>query len=189
MRLFVAVDPGERLRADLATRLDTWRRLWDLKWVPPENLHLTLRFLGERPETHLAGLSDALAGVAAAHAPCEPVTGGLDVFPNWRRPRVLFLQNDGADALTALAADVGAALDARFPEASGDDRPFRAHLTLARIKRPLDRPDREALRALAAPSAHAWTVRELRLMESRLTPRGAVYAARGVFPLAGADGA
>ena len=49
MRLFVAVDPGERVRTHLATCLDTWRRMWDLSWVRSQNLHITLRFLGEQP--------------------------------------------------------------------------------------------------------------------------------------------
>lgn len=185
MRLFVAVDPGERLRADLATRLDTWRRLWDLGWAPPENLHLTLRFLGERPTSRLPALEAALDEAAAAHAPFDLASGGLGVFPDWRRPRVLFLQIVDAGSLAALADTVGAVIAAHVPDEPDDDRPFRAHLTLARIKRLLDRPDREALRALAAPPVHAWTVRGLSLVESRLTPRGAVYAARRVFPLAG----
>ncbi len=184
MRLFVAVDPGERLRADLATRLDTWRRMWDLNWVRPQNIHITLRFLGEQPADVLPVLDEALNDAADRITPFTLGTGDLGVFPNWNRPRVLFLQLVGDGALEALAAAVNEAIDARLPDGRDDNRRFRAHLTLARIKRPLDRLDREAIRAVAAPLCQPLDVRDFRLIESRLTPQGPIYAERRVFPLA-----
>jgi 2'-5' RNA ligase len=185
MRLFVAVDPGERLRGTLATALDTWRGRWDLNWVRPENLHVTLRFLGEQPATALPGLEAALARAAAAHAPFTVTSGGLGVFPGWRRPRVLFLQLVQADELKALAASVGAASAACLGEDPAQGRALRAHLTLARIKRPPGAAALAALRDLAPPDPHPVAVDDLRLIESRLTPGGALYDVRRVFPLAG----
>ena len=184
MRLFVAVDPGERLRADLATRLDTWRRMWDLNWVRPEHLHITLRFLGEQPAMALPLLDVALGEAAGRGAPFDLSTGGLDVFPDWRQPRVLFLQLVSDGHLEALARLVGESIDARLPSNLDANKTFRAHLTLARIKRPLDPHDREDLRTLAAPPPQTLGVRKIRLIESRLTPRGPIYAERMVFPLA-----
>jgi RNA 2',3'-cyclic 3'-phosphodiesterase len=189
VRLFVAVDPGERLRADLATRLDTWRRIWDLNWVRPQHLHITLRFLGEQPADVLPGLDEALADAADRITPFRLGTGELGVFPNWQRPRVFFLQLVDDGALEALAAAVNETIDARIPGGRDDNRRFRAHLTLARIKHPLDRPDREAIRAVAAPPFQSLDVRDFRLIESRLTPQGPIYAERRVFPLATAGSA
>jgi len=189
VRLFVAVDPGEHLCADLATRLDTWRRMWDLNWVRPQNLHITLRFLGEQPLDVLPVLDEALSDAADRITPFTLGTGDLGVFPNWHCPRVLFLHLTGDGALEALAATVNETIDARLPGGRDDARRFRAHLTLARIKRPLDRPDREAIRALAAPPFQPLDVRHFRLIESRLTPQGPIYAERRVFPLASAGSA
>ena len=177
MRLFVAVDPGEHLHAMLATALDTWRRRWDLNWVRPENLHVTLRFLGEQQECALPALDTALRRAAGAHAGFGMTSGGLGVFPGWSRPRVLFLQLVGDGELEALATSVNAAIDAC--------QMFRAHLTMARIKRALGPEDLEDLRSLVPPPPHPIAVREIRLIESRLTRHGPLYTERQVFPLAG----
>ncbi len=186
MRLFVAVDQGERLRSTLATALDTWRRRWDLNWVRPENLHVTLRFLGEQPEGALPALNAALRGAAGAHTGFAMVSGGLGVFPGWRRPRVLFLQLAGNGELEALARSVNTAIDERLGEDPARRQAFRAHLTLARIKRPLGATAIEDLRALAPPAPQPIPVREIRLIESRLGRHGPQYTTRRVFPLAGA---
>ncbi|MBU1675173.1 RNA 2',3'-cyclic phosphodiesterase [bacterium] len=186
MRLFVAVDPGERLRATLATALDTWRRRWDLNWVRPENLHVTLRFLGEQPERVLPALDGALRRAAGSRAGFAMSSGGLGVFPGWRRPRVLFLQLAGDGELEALATSVNEAIDARLGEEPPLRQAFRAHPTLARIKRPLGATDLDDLRNLVPPAPHPVAIREIRLIESRLTGRGPVYVERRVFPLAGA---
>jgi len=185
VRLFVAVDPGERLRATLATALDTWRPRWDLKWVRPANLHFTLRFLGEQPASVLPALEAGLARAAGAHAPFTATTAGLGAFPNWRRPRVLFLQLECADELAALAASVDAEAASCLAEDPAQGQAFRAHLTLARVKRPFGAGASAALRDLPPPAPHTLEVGEFRLVESRLTKRGPLYDDRRVFPLAG----
>jgi 2'-5' RNA ligase len=109
----------------------------------------------------------------------------LGVFPDAKKPRVLWCGTSGdIDKLAVLQkqleedfAGIG------FP---GEDRPFRAHLTLARIKDPRDVSGLgNALTKYATFFAGAFSVRELILFQSRLTPQGAVYTRLAAFPLAG----
>ena len=138
-RLFVAVplDAGatatiaalvERIRADRALQAPGER---DVRWVRMDGLHLTLRFLGPTPEADVPNVAEAVRRAAAKQDPFEVRIDGGGAFPNPRRPRTLWL------AVTHGTAELGSlarALD-RELVASGwasDDRPFRAHLTVAR---------------------------------------------------------
>lgn len=186
MRLFVAVDPGGRFRRELSTRLDPWRARLRVAWVAEPNLHVTLRFLGELPEAALPRLEAALRQAAAGHAPLCLRPGRVGAFPNLRAPRVLFLQMESGGALERLAAAVQVATDPLLPPDQRDSKPFRAHLTLARIKRPLAPSE---ARELAAVDAGAWEplpVGEVRLVRSVLGPAGPAYSEILAVPLAGA---
>ncbi len=183
MRLFVAVDPGERFRAELSTRLAPWRARLPIAWVRPENLHVTLRFLGDLPETALPGLAAALRATAAAQPAFALHPGRTGAFPDLRDPRVLFLHVGSGGALERLAAAVRAATDPLLPPGQRDDKPLRAHLTLARIRRPLAPAE---ARELAAVDAGAWPplpVRELRLVRSELGREGPTYTGLLAAPL------
>ncbi|MHB8078620.1 MAG: RNA 2',3'-cyclic phosphodiesterase [Candidatus Krumholzibacteriia bacterium] len=176
MRLFIAVDPGARFRAGLSTRLDAWRVRLPLAWVRAANLHVTLRFLGELPEPALPALASALRGAVAGHGPFTLQPGGVGAFPDLRAPRVLFLQMDSPGGeLARLATAVRTAVDPLLPPDRCDDRPLRAHLTLARVKQPLTPAQ---ARELAAIDPGAWvplTVDEVGLMRSVTGPAGPVY--------------
>ena len=189
MRLFVAVDPGARFRAELSTRLDAWRGRVRVAWVRAENLHLTLRFLGEMPEEALPELESALRTAVAGHGPLTLRPGAVSAFPHLRQPRVLFLQCDSDGALERLAAAVRTATDPLLSAAQRDDQPFRAHLTLARVKQAL--PADEA-RLLAGIDLGAWPalgVGEVRLVRSVLRPEGPQYTDQCVIPLPGGGSA
>jgi 2'-5' RNA ligase len=137
VRCFVAVG-GE---GDLAGALREWlpqtrERFPELSVTPPGNLHLTLAFLGELDEAQVKATGAAVDGAAAA------VGRGFDVgwgepggFPGGRRPRVLWLGvGVGADELAAANKALRRELNARGVAA--DDKPYRPHLTLARVRRP-----------------------------------------------------
>lgn len=187
MRCFVAVAPGERLREELSTRLDVWRGILPLAWARPEQFHITLRFLGEWPADRLEALRGALASELDRVSGFPVTPAGLDVFPDWRAPRVLFLRLDDADRLAELAAGVNTALASHCPGFGRPAGAFRAHLTLARIKRPLPPDDLRILRGLDPGVLSGFTVEAVHLVESRLSPAGARYADLAVFPLAGPD--
>jgi RNA 2',3'-cyclic 3'-phosphodiesterase len=138
-RLFVAVplDPGstativalvERIRADRARDAPDER---DVRWVRMDGLHLTLRFLGPTPEADVPMVAESVRRAAATQDPFEVRIDGGGAFPNPRRPRTLWLAvTHGTAQLASLARALnGELVAAGWPS---DDRPFRAHLTVAR---------------------------------------------------------
>ena len=182
VRCFVAlpVPPPVRERAaEVMTALKAGGP--DVKWVEPANLHLTLKFLGEAPEGQVPDLVRALEEACAGRpAPRLEITVP-GAFPDARRPRVVWLGLAGdLTPLAELAAAVERALaPLGYPP---EDRPFRAHLTLGRVRRPRKgggQPDTRSLsRDLAGrdwAGGPEFTVDRVVLMQSTLTPRGAVY--------------
>ncbi|NUL82423.1 MAG: RNA 2',3'-cyclic phosphodiesterase [Armatimonadetes bacterium] len=129
MRLFVAVGLGDQAREKIASLQDRLKQeMPELAWVKPENLHITLKFIGERDDP--GRVATALTKVV--FQPFEIKVGGLGAFPNQRNPRVIWL---GAESgpLSALAKQVDQALaEIGIP---ADEHPFHGHVTLARVKR------------------------------------------------------
>lgn len=135
-RLFVAVPTPAGVRDAVAELVDSVREAAnpdrrDVRWVRLEGLHLTLRFLGPTVEEGIPDVAAAVDRAAAAIEPFDVAIGGAGAFPSVARPRALWLGvTTGADELGAAART----LDDRLAEVdwSRDDRPYRAHLTLAR---------------------------------------------------------
>ena len=146
-----------------------------LSWVKPENLHVTLRFLGDLDETAVdrarTAVSQALALATAPRARLGP----LGAFPNLSRPRVLWVGlSEGADAVSALAATADEGLrDAGF---GPSDRPFRAHITLARVREGARGLETLLKAANPEPPAAALLDR-VAVMKSDLHPSGSRYTA------------
>jgi 2'-5' RNA ligase len=186
MRLFVAVNFGDTVRAAIRTALEAFpvsRPPW--RWAAPETWHVTLKFLGETPPEDVAEIAAALEPVRARHAAFPLALGKFGAFPGLRAPRVLFYGVEtGAEAMSALARDVERALVEALgvePEA----RAFHAHATVARIKEPLPRPITDLL-ASVPPLSHPVTrVTSFDLMESRLARTGARYSVLKRFALPG----
>lgn len=145
-----------------------------VRWVAPELMHLTLRFLGDTAVARLPAISQALDAVGAAHAPFQLRLDGLGCFPNRRRPRVIWagLQGDLDDA-SALKE----AIDAVLVDLGWDpeDRPFSPHLTLGRVK---DSRELGGLRWDTAVQPATVPVTAVHLIESQLTPQGSIYTVR-----------
>jgi 2'-5' RNA ligase len=171
IRLFVALELPERVRSALAefcreaAAPDVWRP------VAVDNLHLTLAFLGRRPEADVVAIEPALAGCAR---PAPRLALGAALLLPPRRARVLCAEVEDPDGtLAALQACVSAGL-ARAGVYTPEKRPFRAHATVARL-----RPSARAPRSLeAAPEPVAFLGEALTLYESRLHPSGARYEPR-----------
>ena len=182
MRIFLAVPIGERLRRSVATDLDAWRPRLRIAWTRPETWHLTLQFLGDWPEDRVDGLVAALRErdwpSAFTIAP-----GGLGAFPNLHRPRVLFLQMEGEGQVADLARRVRSVVHEVWPEGPQDDKPFRGHLTLARIKRPLGRGDHDLLSEISLDDLPPLPVDGFRLVASTLHRDGARYRILAGFDL------
>lgn len=176
MRLFIALDPSAGQREKLQElQLRLARSLEGVKWVRPGGLHLTLKFLGDQEPETVPVIAAAMRKAAALVQPFELQYGGAGVFPSPRRARVLWAGIlGGAAGVKKLAAGLERELAQKgFPM---EDRPFRAHLTLGRARRPL--PEKKLLQLLAAERSFATEQAEaafIRLYESRLARQGALY--------------
>ena len=157
----------------------------DVRWVAVAGIHLTLKFLGEIAADRVPTVSASLGATAAASAPITLGARGLGVFPTLTRPRVVWAGVPvGAAALATLAGRIDAAMAALGFAPEG--RPFRAHLTLGRVRSPRGTAPLAAHIAGAGPEAFGdWTAREVRLYRSHLRPSGATYEVVGAWALEG----
>jgi 2'-5' RNA ligase len=184
MRLFLAVFPPAEVQRAACGFIEALRRPGDgLSWVKPENLHYTLRFLGEVGEDGARRATEAATGAAAAARAFAAALGGLGAFPNPRRARVIWIgMSEGGEALVSLARDLDRALAKRGFGAP--DQPFSPHLTLGRVRE----PRRDWTAALAEPRPAGpparFTVDRVCVVESQLSPRGSIYTVRAEAPLA-----
>ncbi len=159
---------------------------WDLRWTPPENLHLTLHFLGETPENLLVDLHHDLAALASAQRPFDLKVSGLGVFPSWEDPRVLWVGvEDRAGKLEGLFRASLKVLNAyRLFKLREDFQ--QPHLTLARVGRLGAAWDPRRALAIAGQGGDLGILRvdEFYLMKSELSPAGARYEVVEKFSLA-----
>jgi 2'-5' RNA ligase len=187
LRLFVAVDLPGQVREALGRLQGDLRRhdLSDLRWVRPQGIHLTLKFLGETPAGKVAVITEALAGAIGGRRSFRLALGEPGTFGSRRGPRVLWLDVIGdTEPLGELQAAVEEALaEAGFPP---EERRFSPHLTLARVRQPappgMGERVARALRTVTPPRAE-FDVREVVLMRSTLQPGGAVYERLAAFSL------
>lgn len=179
LRLFIAIDLPPAVRSvlhDAQSRLRGQRVA--VRWVNPDGAHLTLKFLGAVEPSRVDDLKDRMQAIAARHNPFALRTGELGVFPDLRRPRVVWLAVNGdRSALQRLRDDVEATIaPLGFPT---EDRPFSPHLTLGRTHKDVTPSQRaEVGRAVAqttAPDCVSFNVNEIVLMRSELAPPGARY--------------
>jgi 2'-5' RNA ligase len=170
LRTFVALElPPEVKRVVTALQQAGPR---DVRWVDPEGAHVTLKFLGPTAEDAVPRIGEALARAAGGFGPLRLTTAGIGRFP-----RALWLGLEGeVDRLVALR-------DAVEREVSPlgwptDDRPFRAHLTLGRL-----RSEAAGATPIEPPPPLAFEASEVALMQSELSPKGARYSRLLAVPL------
>jgi 2'-5' RNA ligase len=186
-RLFVAVElPANVLESLNRLQHELQRHVpAGLRWVRPEGIHLTLKFLGETPRERLAAIESALAQSILGVPAHEVSLGGAGTFGSKAGPRVLWVDLAGdVETLLRLQRQVDRALDAIGY--LSEKRPFSPHLTLARVQpesaRDVAGPLAQAVRSVNVPSATI-QVREVSLMLSKLGPGGAVYRQLRAWPL------
>jgi 2'-5' RNA ligase len=189
MRLFVAIGLPDQVKERLAkvvAQLRTPRA--DVRWIPTESMHLTLKFLGNVDVRDVGAVDAAVNRVADAARSTRGRLCGLGSFPHLRRPRVLWI---GARTGDAALATLYAALQAElagigFPV---DRRGFHPHVTLGRARSDERLPElRAVLNELRSVDAGDFPIDALTLFESELRSGGARYNALGVHALGGAEG-
>ena len=186
MRVFLAVSCGERFAAEVTTALDDWRagpagRL-PVRWTLPETWHLTLQFLGDWPEDKLAVLKTALEAVRGLPA-FSLTPGRIGGFPDLKSPRVLFLHMADDGQATRLAGRVRSIVGDTWREGPQDNRAFRGHVTLARIRSRLSRSDINLLQELELDGLPPVAVEGFSLMASELLPEGPRYTELAFYGL------
>lgn len=177
IRSFIAFELPDDVLAALSgvqERLTSYRLR--AKWVRPASIHLTLKFLGNIESGNIDAITSAMASAAEGCAPLSLAAKGVGVFPNIRRPRVIWIGLSGAvNQLMKLQRKLEDHLgDIGFAK---ENRPFKGHLTLGRFKVGVN--SKEILQALTEFSVfetHTFTARELILYKSELKPSGAVYS-------------
>ncbi len=185
VRAFFAVELGASLDEAAQRGIETLREragegARGLRFVRTESLHVTLRFLGDVSVERLGELVAAVQKELAS-TPAFPLSlGGLVGFPNPQRPRVLAFEAFPAKALSRAAAAVERGVVAAGLPA--EERPFRPHLTLARV-----RGGAPSLEGIDASGAEPCEVREVVLLQSELGPEGARYTPLERLPLGGRD--
>lgn len=181
LRTFIALDPGKSVRDRLAGLQQSLAKAApEVKWVEPENLHLTLLFLGEVEDRTVPAVCRVVKETARSRPQFAVTVEGAGCFPNPRRPRTLWVGlGTGAPEVTELHdALEGPLLDLGCYRR--EERRFTPHVTLGRVK-----GDGASAGLAAALAKHAgWsageaTVREVLVMSSELTPKGPVYTVLG----------
>lgn len=181
MRLFTALDPPPRVRSRCAALQDALRDPLSApaRWTNPEQFHVTIRFLGATEPEQARRYKRALSQLEAPAARCVPY--GLDVLPSRRTPRVVILGLERTETLLTLYDAVSDALEAEG--LASEDRPYRPHLTLARLDDPDPERVHNALKAIDDAAIDPFRADTLFLYESTRTPEGAVHEQRASIGL------
>jgi len=188
VRLFVALEIPAEIRNGLAALIESLRALAQQerdkrpRWARPENLHVTLKFIGDAHATKLAGIRTALSAVRSDR-PVDLAFRGLGFFPNERRPKVFWAGIEASGNLQSLAEDIETELEA-FGVAR-EQRAFAPHLTLARFEPPgLHEKLRAAIQKEITRDFGSLHTREFHLFESKTKSSGAEYTRMASFPFA-----
>jgi 2'-5' RNA ligase len=184
VRLFVAVDIPPRVKDAAVRAIEPWRvRFPDARWVPPENWHVTVKFLGRTWPRLVDWVHRGCRAAAGDIRPFRLGVGSLGMFPGPARARVLWVGlKDEEGGLSALARAVESRLEKEFPP---EKRPFSAHLTVARFNPPVTMREHAEELETAGVEAGPFRVGHLTLYRSHLSPRGARYEALERFSLRG----
>lgn len=176
IRAFIAIELPEKIIASISNIQESLRSYgFKVRWVRPQNIHLTLKFLGNVTEAEAEAIGRALTASANDFAPLTIAAKGLGVFPGIKRPRVLWVGVGGQineliqlqQSLDEKLAGIG------FPR---EKRAFKGHLTMGRVKAKID-PKRllEAIREFAGFESEPFVADKVILFKSDLQPTGAIY--------------
>jgi len=183
IRSFIAIQISQEMRLVLAgasRELAAQMPGSAVRWVKPDRMHLTLKFLGDTDVDKISAIQIAMDGAVAEHRPFSLSLGELGCFPNRSRPRVIWAGLIGdIPQLNALQGRLDAAMSQLGWRI--EDRPFQAHLTLGRVK---DSRKLKGIEWSADLKSAVLTVRSVDFIESQLRPGGPIYTVRHSSQLA-----
>ena len=172
MRTFIAIDLPKEIKEKIAELEKDFTKC-DLafKWVKPENIHLTLKFLGNIDEEQIIKIKQAIAMVSGKFASFEVSFDSFGFFPNERKPRVFFISTTPEELLKNIAVKLEEELEALGFE---KENRFKSHITLARIKNPKNIAClKEKIKNIRLDKK--FPINEITLYKSTLTKEGPVY--------------
>ncbi|HUS03983.1 MAG TPA: RNA 2',3'-cyclic phosphodiesterase [Dehalococcoidia bacterium] len=180
IRSFIAIELPQNVQSGLGQIRSELERAEHpfIKWVNPESIHLTLKFLGNIPFNRVTEIAKAMDEATQGASPFHLEISGLGGFPNLKQPRVIWVGIKGEiDKLLSLQQNIDSAL--ALLGFVREERPFMPHLTLARIKERASPAERKSLGELVMSTSleisYPFEVMAVSLMRSQLTPEGAVY--------------
>ena len=180
LRCFIAVEIPEPVKRSLGDMIENLKKSGsDVKWLPPENIHITLKFLGSTDESLLEAVKGSLSKKLSPYSPFYITISGVGCFPDERRPRVIWV---GTHESSGHVRDVHSAIDAEMAKFGfpSEEREFSPHLTIGRVKgRQRIAELMKMLDEYRQVSFGDLEVSGVTLMKSELNPAGAKY-----FPLA-----
>jgi 2'-5' RNA ligase len=181
IRAFIALPLPDTVKDALSEASGMLRKTIDARWVKPDSIHLTLKFLGDIDENNLETIREGLEKISSQHSPFEMKLDSLGAFPSVRKARVIWagVETD-IMALRKLAASIDD-LSAIYCIAK-ESRPFTAHITLARLREP------SMINLNARVQEIAFMVDKMHLYKSDLTPKGARYTLLHTSPFTGKPG-
>jgi RNA 2',3'-cyclic 3'-phosphodiesterase len=185
MRAFIAIALPDHIRASIKGACDILKKTGaDVKWVEPENAHLTLKFLGEIDEQTAETVTTAMQESCADIGTFSLSVSSLGAFPGIANPRVIWI---AVAQGSAQAAELAGRLQARLaPLGMQEDRPFSAHITIGRTRSSRNRKELSAaLQSPALPhqSPAPFEIRSITLFKSALSPKGPTYTPLFEAPL------
>ena len=180
LRSFIAVEIPSEIQAAIAHATASLKKALPkplIRWVTPQNIHLTLKFLGDVSPANLEQLAGTLKVEAVSHDMFSMSVGGLGAFPNPRRARVIWIGLEAPPALAALQRGVdAAAAQLGYPR---EERPFSAHLTIGRVAQSVTVADlqhiRSALESTKVGILGTIRVQAFHIFKSDLQAGGSVY--------------
>jgi RNA 2',3'-cyclic 3'-phosphodiesterase len=185
IRAFLAIEPQEFVLQEISRLQEKLKREISgrISWTRPQGQHLTLKFFGDISKEDINNISSAVQRRIVSEAKLNLKFEKIGVFPDARRPRVLWC---GITGDVEKLINLQKKLDSDFASIGfpAEDRPFKAHLTLARIKDPRDITGMsETLKKYDSFEAGEFTGDKLFLFQSNLSPQGAVYTKLADFTL------
>jgi 2'-5' RNA ligase len=183
LRCFIALDISEPIRRDVSEIIDRLKKHdADVKWVPVNNIHLTVKFLGNTPDDVLSKIRDCLFSVVLSYNPFYIRIYATGVFPNRRYPKVIWIGVGDSEILKNLHIDIENAMGSLgFKK---ETRIFNPHLTIGRVRSRrgiLNLVDElDSYQGKEFGNIH---VKTIKLMKSELNPQGAKYSCLYEIPL------
>ncbi|RME86274.1 MAG: RNA 2',3'-cyclic phosphodiesterase, partial [Planctomycetota bacterium] len=183
-RLFIAIPIPHEGKEKILKMIEALQE-FSFRWTKAENLHLTLKFIGNWPVSRLSNLMELLENAGKDIPPFKIEFSHISAIPDWSRMRILSLEGKPAPPLTKLVENLENLLLSLGVEK--EKREFRPHITLGRISKKKPITDISRLREKAEKTFQflSFLVKNIILYESQLTPKGPIYTSLKKFPLDG----